>query len=150
DGLDAAPAASAGQPAGGGPAPHEEIVRDARMTWSRLPEDWRSAPFFGSKALTAQVHRGEQANELDFVLSNGSLTASVRTSSARLVLSLAGAVTTVDWTLDLWNAELTGTVTTTHGSVVFTALVPAERHVLLVDLAPSSGEAAAGWQVRLP
>jgi hypothetical protein len=150
DGVDAAPAAAVGQPAGAGPAPHEEIVRDARMTWRRLPEDWRSAPFFGSGALTAQVHGGEQANELDFVLSNGLLTADAQTPSARLVLNLAGAVTAVNWTLDLWNAELTGTVTTTHGSVAFIALVPAGRHVLLVDLAPSLGESAAGWRVSLP
>jgi alpha-L-fucosidase 2 len=149
DGLHAAPAAHAGQPAGAGLAPHEDIVRDARMTWRRLPEDWRSAPFFGSGDLTAQVHRGERANELDFVLSNGPLPANAQTSSA-LVLGLAGAVTTVDWTLDLWNAELTGKVTTTRGSVAFSALVPAQRHVLLVELAPSSGEAAVGWRVRLP
>jgi len=130
--------------------PHEEIVRDARMVWRRLPADWRSAPFFGSGALTAQVHRGERANEIDFVLSDGPLAAGAVGSDARLVLGLDGAVTAVDWTLDLWNAELTGTVTTSRGNVAFTALAPAGRRVLLVDLAPSPGEAGAGWQVRLP
>jgi hypothetical protein len=62
-----------------------------------------------------------------------------------LTLTLAGTVTAVDWRLDLWNAQLTGTVTTTRGSVALTALVHNSRSVLLVTLVPTAGEEAAAW-----
>jgi hypothetical protein len=67
-----------------------------------------------------------------------------------LLLRLAGTVTAVDWTLDLWNAELTGTVTTTRGSLAFTALVHVTRHVLIVQTVPSPGEEAATWRANGP
>src|SRR4029450_6941077 len=62
-----------------------------------------------------------------------------------LTLPLAGTVTAVDWQLDIWNAELTGTVTTTAGSVALTALVHNSRGVLYVTLIPSAGEDGAAW-----
>lgn len=142
-------AAYAGPAATASPAPHEEALRDARMVWRRLPADWRSAPFLGNGALTAQVHGGSDPHEVNFLLAPGAL-ANGGESAARLVLRLAGTVTAVDWTLDLWNAELAGTVTTTGGVVRFVALIPAGGRVLLVDLTPSPGEQDAGWEARPP
>ena len=49
----------------------------------------------------------------------------------------------MDWRLDLWNAELTGTVTTTRGSLTLTALIHNSCGVLLVTLVPTAGEEAA-------
>lgn len=81
------------------------------------------------------VHAGARGNDIDFGLSEG-----------RLVLRLAGDVTGVDWTLDLWDAELRGTVATTRGSVEFTALAPAGRDVFSVELTCSAGEVGACWE----
>jgi hypothetical protein len=131
------PAAFAGTLAGEGSRvdPHTEVVRDARLVWRRLPDGREGAPVVGNRRLAAVVHAGARGNEVDFGLSEG-----------RLVLQLAGEVTGVDWTLDLWDAELRGTVVTTRGSVGFTALAPAGRDALLVELTSSLGEAGAWWE----
>lgn len=121
--------------AGGRADPHEEVVRDASMVWRRLPAGTDGAPLVGNRRLSATVHAGARGNEVDFGLSAGGL-----------VLRLAGEVTGVDWTLDLWDAELRGTVATTRGSVELTALAPAGRDAFSVELTGSPGEAGASWE----
>ncbi|HEU4426874.1 MAG TPA: hypothetical protein VFR67_30445, partial [Pilimelia sp.] len=37
-------------------AVHEEIVRDARMLWRRLPESWQTGPFLGNGFLAVHVY----------------------------------------------------------------------------------------------
>jgi len=134
---------------------HEEIVRDARMVWRRVPDSWQTGPFLGNGLLGVQVYRARQGNVLKFMLSHSEVQdqrvqweAAIglsRLPIGYLTLTLAGSITAVDWELDLWNAELSGTVTTTSGSVAFSALVLTSRSVLLVSLTPSDGEAAAAW-----
>ncbi|GAA3839874.1 hypothetical protein GCM10023083_84040 [Streptomyces phyllanthi] len=40
-----------------------------------------------------------------------------------LTLDPVGTITGVDWRLSLWNAELTGTITTNKGTLAFSALI---------------------------
>jgi len=135
----------------------ERIVRDARMLWQRPPDSWQTAPFLGNGLLGVQVYRSPasqapQGNVLKFMLSHGEVQDQrvqweagiglARLPIGYLTLNLAGAITAVDWQLDLWNAELTGTVTTTQGSLAFTALV---HRTLLVTMTPSAGEEGASW-----
>ena len=126
--------------------PYEEGVRDARMVWDRLPEDWRSAPLLGNGSLMVHVYRAPPADSLTFALVTKGATC--REPSAQLVLALPGTPTAVRWELDLWNAELIGTVTTTRGTVGFVALVHRERGALLVSLTPHSGAAALTWSLK--
>ncbi|MBP2473442.1 hypothetical protein JOF53_002314 [Crossiella equi] len=136
--------------------PHRDLARDARMEWRRLPTGWQDAPFLANGFLGAQVYQGASGNELRFMLSHSEVQdqrpkweAAVGLSRLPIgyfTLTLAGTVTAVDWTLDLWDAELSGTVTTTAGSLAFRALVQNDRGVLLVSLSPSAGEEAAAWR----
>ncbi|MFI9561070.1 glycosyl hydrolase family 95 catalytic domain-containing protein [Nonomuraea endophytica] len=106
------------------------MVRDARMVWRSLPADWRAVPLLGNGALTAEARSGGSGAELIFDVGG----------TGRLALSLAGTVTAVEWTLDLWNAELTGHLTTTRGSLGMSALVPRGGDALRLTLEPSAGE----------
>ena len=134
---------------------HEEIVRDARMVWQQLPDSWQTGPFLANGFLGVQVYGAPQANVLKLMLSHSLVQdqreyweAAIglsRLPIGYLTLTLAGSITAVDWELDLWNAELSGTVTTTQGSVELSALVHNDRGVLLVATAPSPGEEAAAW-----
>lgn len=144
--------ASGGAPGGGVP---EQLVRDARMEWRRLPDGWQTAPFLGNGYLSAHIYRGVQANELTVMLNHSVVQdqrnyweAAIglsRLPIGYLTLTLAGAITGIDWKLDPWDAELSGTVTTTQGSVELSALVHNDRSVLLVSLTPSAGEESAQW-----
>ncbi|WP_163508929.1 glycosyl hydrolase family 95 catalytic domain-containing protein [Fodinicola acaciae] len=133
---------------------HADIVADAAMVWKRPPASWQDAPFLGNGLLGVQVYRGA-GNSLTFMLSHTKVidqrpqwVAAVglsRLPIGSLALIFQGSITAVDWTLDLWNAELTGTVTTTRGSTSFAALVQNDRGILLVELVPSDGERDAAW-----
>jgi alpha-L-fucosidase 2 len=132
----------------------EGIVRDAGMVWRRPPDSWRTGPFLGNGFFGVQVYR-VAGNALRFMLSHSQVQdqrvqweAAIglsRLPIGYLTLTLAGTVTAVDWQLDLWNAELAGTITTTQGSVAFSAIVHNSRGVLLVSLRPGGGEEAAAW-----
>jgi hypothetical protein len=118
------------------------------MVWRRLPRDQRSAPFLGDGSLGVDVQRGRSGNVIVFRITDdppddhGSY---LRSVAGHLVLTLSGTVSAVDLTLDLWDAELAGTITTTRGSVALRAVVLRDRGVLLVSVDPGDGEDAAGW-----
>ena len=146
-----------------GQGPHERVVRDARMVWRRLPENWQSAPFLANGRLGVQVYQDETSagRALKFMFSHTEVQdqrvqweAGIglsRLPIGYLTLTMAGAITGVAWELDLWNAELRGTITTTQGHIEFSALVLQQQGVLLVSMVPSTGESSAAWAfVALP
>jgi hypothetical protein len=49
--------------------------------------------------------------------------------------------------LDLWNAEVRGTVTTDKGSISFRSYIHTDEMAILIDLEPSDGEkgCATAW-----
>ncbi|MDJ1132953.1 hypothetical protein NMN56_013480 [Streptomyces iconiensis] len=125
------------------------------MRWHRLPRGWQEAPFLGNGGLGCQVYAGESARTLKVMLSHTRVqdqrgqwragTGYSRLPVGYLTLTLEGEVSGVDWTLDLWQAELRGTVTTTRGSVALRALVRTDIDTLLVSTSPSGGEEGAAW-----
>lgn len=142
------------------PAPgddvHGRILKDASMRWRRLPSSWQTGPFLGNGFLAAHLYnKSGEGNVLRVMLNHslvqdqrGQWEAAIgysRLPVGYLTLTFAGTITGVDWTLDLAAAELTGTVTTTSGSVRMSALILNERSVLLVSLEPTAGEQSAAW-----
>ncbi|MYU52950.1 MULTISPECIES: glycosyl hydrolase family 95 catalytic domain-containing protein [Streptomyces] len=137
------------------PDPYESAVRAAAMTWRRLPDGWQQAPFLADGRLGCQIYAGPTPNTLKVMLSHtevqdqrGQWRAGIgysRLPIGYFTLTLAGTVTAVDWSLDLWDAELRGTVTTTRGSVRLAALVHTARSALLLSTRPSAGESGAAW-----
>ncbi|MFE7391802.1 hypothetical protein [Streptomyces sp. NPDC057582] len=63
-------------------------------------------------------------------------------------LTLAGEITDVDWTPDPYDAELRGTVTTTRGSLTFSALVQNDTGALPISTRPTPGEESAAWSFQ--
>ncbi|MGW4401294.1 glycosyl hydrolase family 95 catalytic domain-containing protein [Amycolatopsis nivea] len=136
-------------------SPHRDVAMDARMRWQRLPKNWQEAPFLANGYLGVQVYAGQTPQVLKFMLSHTQVQdqrvqweAGIglsRLPIGAITLAFAGAITGVDWTLDLYNAELGGTITTTRGQVAFSAVVHNDLGVLLVSLDPSAGESGATW-----
>ena len=141
---------------GNGDDVHGRILADASMKWRRLPTSWQSAPFFGNGFLAAHLYsKPGEGNVLRIMLNHahvqdqrGQWEAAIgysRLGVGYFTLTFAGTVTDVDWSLDLATAELSGTVTTTAGSVRMRMLILHQRDVLLVALEPSAGERKAAW-----
>ncbi|QDQ15330.1 glycosyl hydrolase family 95 catalytic domain-containing protein [Streptomyces spectabilis] len=135
---------------------HGALLRDAAMVWKRLPRGWQEGPFLGNGFLAAHVYAEPgEGNVLRFMVNHshvqdqrGQWEAAIgysRLGVGFLTLTFAGTVTGVDWRLDLDDAELAGTVTTTRGSVALSALILSHEDVLLVSTEPSAGEEAAAW-----
>ncbi|MEU6013414.1 glycoside hydrolase family 95-like protein [Streptomyces sp. NPDC047515] len=152
-------AASAPGPAGRpGADVHETTVRDAAMTWRTLPTGWQQAPFLANGYLGAQLYAGKTANTLKLMLSHSQVQDQrgqwrggigfSRLPIGYFTLTLAGEITGVDWTLDPYDAELRGTVTTSRGSLAFSALVQNDTGALLISTRPSPGEESAAWSFQ--
>ncbi|MET7452008.1 hypothetical protein ABZT03_08965 [Streptomyces sp. NPDC005574] len=148
-------AAGTSGPAGWDRDPYERTTRAASPVWRRLPTGWQDGPFLANGFLGAQLYAGERTNSLKLMLSHSQVQDQrgqwrggigySRLPIGYFTLTLAGDVTAVDWTLDLYDAELRGTVTTTRGSLAFTALVHNDSGALLVSTRPSPGEESAAW-----
>jgi hypothetical protein len=63
----------------------------------------------------------------------GALFGLARLPIGYLTLEPVGAITAIDWRLDLWNAELAGSITTSAGSLRLRAFVHSTQSVLLVE-----------------
>ncbi|WP_329049250.1 hypothetical protein OG873_07420 [Streptomyces violaceus] len=119
--------------------PYEQAVRDARMEWAALPRDPRLAPHLGNgrlvvRAVAAPGGRGVR------LLVGGPGTRSAEPPAGVLDLLPLGTPTAVRCVLDLWDAELTGRVTTTRGTVAFSALVDRHSPTLLLRARTEGGE----------
>jgi hypothetical protein len=126
------------------------FLRGQDLVWTRLPTRWYEGPFLGDGLLGSMIYREPDANQVRFTVQHGRVQdhrpefgsgwGTCRLPVGHLTLEAAGTITAVDWRLSLWNAELTGTVTTTAGTLTLSALIHDE--VLAVRVRASGGERA--------
>ncbi|MFC5218178.1 glycosyl hydrolase family 95 catalytic domain-containing protein [Streptomyces coerulescens] len=124
------------------------FLRGQDLLWSRLPTRWYEGPFLGDGLLGSMVYQEPGANRIRFTVQHGRVQdhrpqfgsgwGTCRLPVGHLTLDPVGTVTAVNWRLSLWNAELTGTVTTTAGTLTLAALVHDE--VLAVRATADGGE----------
>lgn len=111
----------------------DEFLRGQDLLWTRLPTLWYEGPFLGDGLLGSMVYQEPGANRIRFTVQHGRVQdhrpefgsgwGTCRLPVGHLTLDPVGTITAVDWRLSLWNAELTGTVTTTAGTFTLSALI---------------------------
>lgn len=162
--LRTVPSAADGPVAGGAPRPWR--LRDAMTTdgawagflrgqdllWTRLPNRWYEGPFLGDGLLGSMVYQEPGAHRIRFTVQHGRVQdhrpefgsgwGTCRLPVGHLTLDPVGVIASVDWRLSLWNAELTGTVTTTAGSLILSALIHDE---VLAVRATADGDERVVW-----
>jgi alpha-L-fucosidase 2 len=118
------------------------------LVWKRLPTHWEEGPFLGNGLLGAVMYAEDGAPGWELGRSDLTdhratethpLRAQPRLPLGRMVLETGAPVTGMDARLDLWNAEVAGTLTTAHGPLRFRSYVHAEEPVLVVELGPGDG-----------
>lgn len=122
------------------------------MVWERLPDQWGAGAFMGNGLLGANVYTLEDGQTLRWHVGRTDVT--YRTSRlpvGDLVLRTTGAIQGCQMRLDLWNAELTGTIVTSEGKIGVRSFTHADRIVQVIELKPDEGEAACHfeWQPEL-
>ncbi|NNN29875.1 Tat pathway signal sequence domain protein [Streptomyces sp. S3(2020)] len=130
----------------------EDFLRGQDLLWSRLPTLWYEGPFLGDGLLGTMVYQEPGAQQIRFTVQHarvqdhrpefGSGWGTARLPVGHLTLEPVGTITAVDWRLSLWNAELTGTLTTTAGTLTLSALIHDE--VLAVRVT-ADGDEAPTW-----
>ncbi|WP_420076007.1 glycosyl hydrolase family 95 catalytic domain-containing protein [Streptomyces sp. JL3001] len=124
------------------------FLRGQDLLWTRLPTRWYEGPFLGDGLLGSMVYQEPGTGRIRFTVQHGRVQdhrprfgsgwGTCRLPVGHLTLDPVGTITAVDWRLSLWNAELTGTVTTTAGTLTLAALVHDE--VLAVRATADGGE----------
>jgi alpha-L-fucosidase 2 len=158
--VTAAPAASAALAATGVPLDNR-MTSDAQwssflsgqdLVWKRLPTLWHEGPFLGDGRLGSMVYQEPGKNQVRFTVQHaevqdhrpqyGSLFGLARLPVGHLTLAPVGTINSVNWRLDLWNAELAGTITTSAGTITIQVLI---HDQLLVASATASGTETVKW-----
>ncbi|GAA0951226.1 glycosyl hydrolase family 95 catalytic domain-containing protein [Nonomuraea longicatena] len=128
------------------------FLRDQDLLWARLPTVWHEGPFLGDGLLGSMVYKEPGANKIRFTTQHGRVQdhrpqfgsgfGTCRLPVGHLTLDPVGTITGVDWRLSLWDAELTGTITTSAGRISLTVFVHGET---LVADASATGTEQVRW-----
>ncbi len=132
-----------------------EFLAGQDLVWKRLPRTWYEGAFLGNGFLAVGVYQEPGANALRFKVDHGEVQdhrpsfgnewGVARLPVGHLTLEPVGTITGVDLRLDLWNAELRGTIVTDKGRLTIRAIVQNDRGVLVATVAPTSGERGFRW-----
>ena len=133
---------------------YEAFLGNHDMTWNRVPVRWEIAPFSGNGEIGFQLYRrsGDPQNVIsvnvgrqdyhDHRLPDHKYTWAYRSRLplGHFRLESQGDILGADLRLDLWNAELTGTITTMNGSYKLRGLTHSKSDVILFDTEALGGE----------
>jgi hypothetical protein len=132
------------------------FLADQDPVWARLPRTWYEGPFLGNGFLGSILYAEPAANALRLTVQHsevqdhrpeiqGNDWGVARLPVGHLTLEPLGRITDVELRLHLWDAEVTGTVTTDRGRIELRALVQNDRSLLLVTTRASGGERGFRW-----
>jgi alpha-L-fucosidase 2 len=120
------------------------------LVWRRLPRTWYEGPFLGNGFLGSMVYQEPGRNALRFTVHHsqvqdhrpafGNEWGVARLPVGNLAVEPVGQLTGADLRLDLWHAELRGTITTDRGRIEVHAFVESGRSLLALTVRPSKGE----------
>ena len=127
--------------------------------WERMPTDYYQGPFVGNGLVGAIVFEEPgkpgtlrfeigRTDVYDHRPEGPAFHHRCRLPIGQLLLTPVGKVTGLRLRTDLWNAEVTGTVTTDAGSLGLRLYAPSGGPAVILDLAPTAGEAAAAVAFR--
>jgi len=126
------------------------------MVFDSLPGSWTEAPHFGNAmigsmlfregdAIKLQVFRADVHDHRDSESWGWTAYSRPRMQIGHFLLHTAGTPTGCQWRKDLWNAELTGTITTTKGEIRIRHFTHAADMAIVTELEPDEGEQDARW-----
>src|SRR3954453_4819355 len=125
----------------------KDFLAGSDLVWKKMPTIWYDGPFLGNGFLGSGIYAEPGKNAIRFNVQHtqvqdhrpqfGSLFGLARLPIGYFTLEPVGTITGIDWRLDVWNAELSGTLTTTTGSLSLRAIVHTGQSLLAVEIRPS-------------
>lgn len=126
-----------------------KFMQKQDMVWDVIPTTWYESPFLGNGMMGAMIYKQTDENFIRFDVSNCSvhdyrpgtgLYANPRLLIGQMALHPQGEITGGEMRLDLWNAEVRGTIRTTQGAIRFRALVHADEMCLITEISTEGNE----------
>jgi len=131
------------------------FLRQHDMVFDELPGSWRQAPHLGNAMVGSMLYREGNAIRLQVFRADvqdhrdetwgWTAYSRPRLMIGHFLLHTAGKPTGCNWRLDLWNAELSGTITTDKGEIRIRHFVHSTDMAIVTELTPSAGEQACNW-----
>ena len=131
------------------------FLRRHDMVFDKLPGSWREAPHFGNAMVGSMLYRADKTIRLQVFRADvqdhrddtwgWTAYSRPRLLLGHFSLETVGKPTSCRWRNDLWNAELTGTITTDQGEIGIRHFVHAEDMAIVTELTPSAGERECRW-----
>jgi hypothetical protein len=148
-------------PLGGGDGPAVEAIdraaflRQHDMVFEELPRGWQEAPHFGNALVGSMLYQVEDTIHLQVFRADvrdhrddswgWTAYSRPRLRIGHFELHPVGELTGCSWRMHLWDAELSGTITTDRGEIGIRHLVHAEDMAIVTELTPSAGEQGCRW-----
>jgi hypothetical protein len=126
-------------------APHDPM-------WKRLPQEWWEAPYLGNGMLGTLIRKiGDRTLEWQVGRCDVEDHRSIPYGMGRLPIgsfhfATAGNLTDCDMRLNLMNAEVSGTIQTSEGSIQFRSMVHAEQMAIAIAWKGEGGESESGFE----
>jgi len=141
------------------PSPHPidwpAFMRRHDMAFDTLPRGWREAPHFGNAMVGSMLYQADDTIRLQVFRADvqdhrddtwgWTAYSRPRLMIGHFSLHPVGKLAGCNWRVDLWNAELTGTITTDRGEIRIRHFVHAEDMAIVTELEPSAGERECRW-----
>jgi alpha-L-fucosidase 2 len=130
-----------------------QFIKRHDLIWHALPTNFDYGAFLGNGMLGTMIYQ-DAPNRLRWEMGRSDVTAHRRDNNrlpiGALVLNTAGKIQGGTMRTNLWDAEVTGTVTTDKGTIAFRSFIHTHKMVLITDLNSTDGEKAASfaWEPR--
>jgi hypothetical protein len=138
--------AAAGQ--GTDPVDWPAFLQRSDPVWVELPQQFDHGAFAGNGTLGLTIYQ-EGSNAVRFAMGRNDVTSrahdNTRLLMGGLCLKTQGKISGGELRIDLWNAEIRGTLTTDAGAVTFTTLVHARQNAVIIDYSGLGGEENCAW-----
>ena len=123
------------------------------LIWDALPNNFDYGAFLGNGMLGSTIYQ-DGPNRLRWEMGRSDVTEH-RRDNARLpigglVLTTIGKIQRGTMRMDLWNAEVRGTITTEKGIITFRSFIHTHEMVMITDLSSTGEEkdATFAWEAR--
>ena len=133
------------------------------IVYNRLPENYYEGAYVGNGLLGTILYRDNlKPNTIRFDIGRSDVydhrpaemlkgkypSGKVRLPIGQLLLSPVGKITHTDLRIDLWNAEICGTITTDKGKIELSCYVPSDERFIVLKLRSDKGEESASVSFR--
>ena len=133
----------------------EPFMKRHDPVWTSLPSAWHEGAFCGNGLLGTMIYKDE-GNALRWDVGRGDVTdhreggnpvyGKPRLGIGKWLMIPVGEILSGTMRLDLWNAEVNGTLKTDRGEIWWRSFVHSDEHLFAVEIETSPGERNFRWK----